>query len=108
RLVDTVAFIDAGRLVLAEPFDDLHARFRRVEVTTDIAEVRLKPDATNAEWIGVEHAGRVVRFVDTRYVEGDTERNAGERFAGTRVDAQPMTLREIFVAIARDRREAQR
>ena len=108
RLVDTVAFIDAGRLVLAEPFDDLHARFRRVEVTTDIAEVRLKPDATNAEWIGVEHAGRVVRFVDTRYVEGETERRAAERFSATHVDVHPMTLREIFVAIVRARREAQR
>jgi len=49
-----------------------------------------------------------VRFVDTRYVEGDTERRAAERFAATRVDAQPMTLREIFVAIVRERREAQR
>ena len=115
RLVDTVAFIDAGRLVLAEPFDDLHARFRRVEVTTE-AEVRLKPDPTNsgrpdathAEWIGVEHAGRVVRFVETRYVEGETERRAGARFAAARVEAHPMTLREMFVAIARERREAQR
>ena len=113
RLVDTVAFIDAGRLVLAEPFADLHARFRRVEVTTGSTEVRLKPDPTNAEWIsetwiGLEHAGRVVRFIETRYVEGETERHAAERFAGTRVDVHPMTLREIFVAIARERREGQR
>jgi ABC-2 type transport system ATP-binding protein len=132
RLVDTVAFIDAGRLVLAEPFGDLHARFRRVDVTltADVGaelappgvskvrltasadpanlEVRLKPDATNPEWIGVEHAGRVVRFIDTRYIEGDTERRAAALFAATRVDAHPMTLREIFVAIARERREAQR
>jgi ABC-2 type transport system ATP-binding protein len=119
RLVDTVAFIDAGRLVLAEPFDDLHARFRRVEVTTaaDVgaelappggSKVRLKPDPTNTAWIGVEQAGRVVRLVDTRYVEGETERHATERFSATRVDAQSMTLREIFVAIARERREGRR
>ena len=113
RLVDTVAFIDAGRLVLAEPFPDLHARFRRVEVTTGSTEVRLKPDPANAEWIsetwiGLEHAGRVVRFVETRYVKGETERRAGERFAAARVEAHPMTLREIFVAIARERREALR
>jgi ABC-2 type transport system ATP-binding protein len=125
RLVDTVAFIDAGRLVLAEPFDDLHARFRRVEVTTaaDVGAELAPPSGPTATsgpsklgpydnmsetWIGAEQAGRVVRFVDTRYVEGDTERNARERFAGTRVDVHPMTLREIFVAIVRARREAQR
>src|SRR5439155_9155551 len=113
RLVDTVGFIDAGRLVLSKPFGGLHARFRRVEVTTGSTEVRLKPDPTNAEWIsetwiGLEHAGRVVRFIETRYVEGETERHAAERFAGTRVDVHPMTLREIVVAIARERREGQR
>jgi ABC-type multidrug transport system ATPase subunit len=151
RLVDTVGFLDAGSLVLCEPFADLHARFRRVEVTTADADevrlkadttydqirlkpdttydqIRLKPDptyegaerrtwdpasaglrdATPAAWIGVQQAGRVVRFVDTRYVEGDTERRAAATFTATRVDAGPMTLREIFVAIVRERREAQR
>jgi ABC-type multidrug transport system ATPase subunit len=108
RLVDTVAFIDAGRLVLAEPFPDLHARFRRIEATTGNAEVRLKPDAAHTEWIDVQQAGRAVRFIDTRYVEGETERRATELFAAAHVDAQPMTLREIFVAIVRERRRAQR
>jgi ABC-2 type transport system ATP-binding protein len=106
RLVDTVAFLDAGRLVLAEPFPDLHARFRRVEVTTEASDER--KSATSAGWIGVQRAGRVVRFVETRYVEGDTERRATTAFTATRVDVHPMTLREIFVAIVRDRRETQR
>jgi ABC-2 type transport system ATP-binding protein len=130
RLVDTAAFIDAGRLVLAEPFADLHARFRRIEVTLASAVgAELAPPSGPSEtagpgetggpsklgpykmaetWIGAEHAGRVVRFVETRYVEGETERRATELFAATHVDAQPMTLREIFVAIVRERRRAQR
>ena len=33
RLVDTVAFLDAGRIVLCEPMTTLQDRFRRVEVT---------------------------------------------------------------------------
>ena len=106
RLVDTVAFIDAGCLVLSEPFADLHARFRRIEVTTDASDVEIKRD--DGAWVGMQQAGRVVRFIDTRYVEGDTERRAAARFSATRVEAQPMTLREIFVAIVRERREAQR
>ena len=149
RLVDTVGFLDAGSLVLCEPFADLHARFRRVEVTTAETnelrqeQIRLKPDPTyegaergtwdpalaplvlskdersgqasaglrdaaDSGWIGIQQAGRVVRFVDTRYVEDDTERRATAAFTATRIDVHPMTLREIFVAIVRERREAQR
>jgi len=110
RLVDTVGFLDAGRLVLCEPFSDLHARFRRIEVTKENVDVRLKhapggPTGGTDTWIGIQHAGRVVRFVDTRYVEGETERRAQAAFSALRVDVFPMTLREIFVAIVRDRRE---
>jgi ABC-2 type transport system ATP-binding protein len=108
RLVDTVGFLDAGRLVLSEPFADLHARFRRVDVTTAEAnEVRLKPGTLYDGWIGVQQAGRVTRFVETQYVEGDTERRAAAVFVASRIEAHPMTLREIFVAIVRDRRETQ-
>jgi ABC-2 type transport system ATP-binding protein len=107
RLVDTVGFLDAGRLVLAEPFADLHARFRRVEVTREQAD-GMPGGAAAPGWIGMQQAGRVTRFVETRYVEGDTERRASTAFAADRVEAHPMTLREIFVAIARDRREAER
>jgi len=108
RLVDTVGFMDAGRLVLAEPFEDLHARFRRIEATTGAQQVEHAGAAAPDAWIGLERAGRVIRFVDTQYVEGETERRAGERFSASRVEAHPMTLREIFVAIVRDRREALR
>ena len=106
RLVDTVGFLDAGRLVLCEPFSDLHARFRRIEVTTDSAARTLA--VTRPEWIGMQQAGRIVRFFDTRYAAGETERRAREAFLATRVDTFPMTLREIFVAIVRDQRGAQR
>jgi ABC-2 type transport system ATP-binding protein len=112
RLVDTVAFLDAGQLVLCEPFEELHARFKRIEVTIDPGSVpppadgavRLPPDRTSADWISAQQAGRIVRFVETRYGAGETERRAQAAFSGTRVDTFSMSLREIFVAIARERR----
>ena len=116
RLVDTVGFLDAGRLVLSEPFTDLHARFRRVEVTTDRGDVqlgadldraRLKADTTSSQWIGPQQAGRIIRFVETRYVAGETERRAAVAFSSDLVETFPMSLREIFVALARERRAAQ-
>ena len=116
RLVDTVGFLDGGRLRLCEPFANLHARFRRIELTVNAAvplqpdpaaEDRLKPAVASSAWIGVQHAGRMIRFVDTRYVAGETERNAQARFSADRIDTFPMSLREIFIAIAREHRTAQ-
>jgi ABC-2 type transport system ATP-binding protein len=113
RLVDTVAFIDNGQLALCESFGNLHARFRRVEITTDATDdalgsdagtVRLTPDSTSLGWIAVQKAGRIVRFVDTRYVAGETERRAQAAFSASQVEVFPMSLREMFVAIARERR----
>lgn len=103
RLVDHVGFLDAGRLVLSEPFAELHGRFRRVEVTAD--QAALPPSAPDT-WVDVEVAGRVAKFVESRYVLGETERQAGAIFGATRIEVQPMTLREIFVTLARRKRSA--
>jgi ABC-2 type transport system ATP-binding protein len=105
RLVDTVGFLDAGHLVLCEPFEHLHARLKRVEVTTGASE--LMPDLPTDGWLGVQRAGRVVRFVETRYVQGETERRAASAFDAERVETFPMTLREMFVALVRSRRGAE-
>jgi ABC-2 type transport system ATP-binding protein len=100
RLVDAVAFLDAGRTVLVEAMTTLQGRFRRVEVTR--AEPAPVPDL-EASWIGMTSAGRVVRFVDTAHGEGADERIAA-RFPGARVETQSMSLREIFIALVRHRR----
>jgi ABC-2 type transport system ATP-binding protein len=105
RLVDAVGFIDRGTLVLTEGLADLHARFRRVEVTIDSVASGAS-FAAAPSWIGLQQAGRLIRFVETRYADGETERRARDAFAASRVEVFAMTLREIFVAIARDRREA--
>ena len=101
RLVDAVGFIDAGRLVLLEPLSSLHARFRRAEVTTSEP---IPAPPLQAGWIGAHVSGRVVRFVVTNYVEGESEREIAAACAGGSVETYPMTLREIFVAVARQQR----
>ncbi|PYQ95087.1 MAG: ABC transporter ATP-binding protein [Acidobacteria bacterium] len=106
RLVDAIGFIDAGRLVLMERLASLHARFRRVEVTTTVPLPDLSPSGPH--WTGLQTSGRVVRFVDTRYAGPESEREIAAAFPGASIDAHPMTLREIFVAVARQQREARR
>lgn len=110
RLVDSVGFIDAGRLVLMEPLASLHARFRRVEVTTTDPPPDAPPDAPpmRAQWTGWQTSGRVIRFVDTQYAGPESERRIAAAFPGASLDVYPMTLREIFVAVARQQREARR
>ncbi len=111
RLVDTVAFLDAGRIVLAEPMATLQERFRRVEVTlteTGSGTDRTRPsDSTSvseASWIATSMAGRVVRFTDTAYDGPLSGERLAARFPGARIEVHPMSLRQIFVALVRHRR----
>src|SRR6185436_7257423 len=78
RLADHVAMLEEGRLALSETTDALQARFRRVEVTLGDGDARLAEPP--ASWRELERAGRVVRFVETRYEPTATERICRERF----------------------------
>jgi len=101
RLVDTVAFLDGGRVVLSEPMATLLERFRQVEIT--LPEAGAVPVA-DASWIGVTTAGRVVRFVDSAYGGAASDERIAAKFPDARIDAQPMSLRQIFLALVRHRR----
>lgn len=99
KLADRVALIDAGRLRLNETTEELMARFRRIEVTLDGEENEAAP--TKASWLEIERAGNLVRFVDFCYERGATEAACRGRFPEASVVARSMTLREIFVTLAR-------
>ncbi len=71
---------------------------------------RLKPgvaagqaDATALEW---EQAGNLSRFIEVNYAGEATEQRWRERYAGARVVARPMALREIFIVLARSGRKS--
>lgn len=95
RLADQVALLENGRLRLSESAETLQGRFRRVELTGAAGGA---PVAGALEW---EQAGQLTRFVETAYAGETTERVWRERFPGVTVTAQPMTLREIFITLAR-------
>jgi ABC-2 type transport system ATP-binding protein len=101
RLADRVAIINSGRLALDETSDSLHARFRSIElVLPDEAAV---PASLPADWLHVEQAGRVLRFIASRY-EQDAALDAAIRTvlpAAVSHETRVMSLREIFVALAR-------
>ena len=98
RLADTVAFLDNGRIVLAEPVAQLLQRFRLVEVIA--ADDAPLAAASEPGWIQRGVAGRTLRFIDTRHAPESSARITA-RYPGADVRTHPMTLREIFVALAR-------
>ncbi len=101
RLADNVALLEAGRLKFSETTESLLGRFRRVDVTVP-GPVSL--GAPPAGWLELEQKGGLVRFVATNFAAETTEKACRDYFPEGAVAAHPMTLREIFVTLARETR----
>ena len=102
RLADHDSLLDAGRLQFSESTVALLGRCRRVEVTlSDISPAAPYPPSG---WLEYEQAGGLVRFVDTHYEREATGRLCRERFPAGSLTVQPLTLREIFITLARAKR----
>ena len=100
RLADWVGILNRGRLEFAEAISSLQARFRRMEVVVG-GDVQL-PQSMPESWLVPEKAGHTARFVESRYSEGESEQKTTTHFSGCQqVTANPMSLREIFVTLAR-------
>ena len=98
RLADWIGFLDGGRLVFAEPVSSLLGRFRLVEVvTSDGSSPTATPPPT---WIVQGVVGRTLRFVDTQH-DSDAMSRIASAYPGTDIRVAPLSLREIFVALAR-------
>jgi ABC-2 type transport system ATP-binding protein len=101
-----VAFLDDGKLLFQESMSELSGRLRRVEVLLD--QEAKEPPAIPPSWIEVRAVGNVLSFVETQF----SEEEIGPRVAAAvpralRIDVEPMSLRSIFTALARNaQREA--
>jgi ABC-2 type transport system ATP-binding protein len=99
RLADWIAFIDRGRVIFAEPVSSLLRRFRLIAV---IAPDGTTPTPAAAQaWLPQGIAGRILRFVDTDHAAPGAMARIALAYPGTEVRAAPLSLREIFVALAR-------
>lgn len=100
RLADQVALLDNGRLKFSEPTEVLQNRFRRVVIAGVVPS-----NGATADMLEWEQAGQLTRFVTPSYAGETTERVWRERFPNTTITAQPMTLREVFITMARTNRK---
>jgi ABC-2 type transport system ATP-binding protein len=106
RIADWVGVIDQGRIDFSERIESIQARFRRVEVT--LREEAGLPGSLPVSWVQPEQAGRRVAFVESQYEEGPAEQRVDAAFPGSeRIVVTPMSLRDIFVVLARQYRTAE-
>jgi ABC-2 type transport system ATP-binding protein len=103
RLADRIALLESGRMRFTETTESLLGRFRRIEIDQEIAEPGGHVPAT---WLAWESGAGRASFVDSAYEREATERACRERFPEAAVVAHPMTLREIFITLARPGRKA--
>ncbi len=100
RLADWIGILNKGRLELAEPVTSLLGRFRQVDVAID--PIGSLPAGLPSSWLLPAAEGRVVRFVESQFVEAGLGEKVRAVFPGAHdITAQPMSLRAIFVTLAR-------
>ena len=100
-----VGYLDQGRLLFSEEMTALSGRFREVTVTLD-APAPL-PTGLPATWLLAQSADCVARFVDSGYNQAESSRVVAAKFPTARnIEFDPMSLRSIFLALAKSNRVA--
>jgi len=98
-----VGFLENGRLLFQEEMASLAGRFR--EITVTLNKPGSVPAVIPASWLQVEASDSVVRFVESRFVPVQSQKDIASVFSGAHeVNVDPMTLRSIFLAIAKNGR----
>jgi ABC-2 type transport system ATP-binding protein len=105
RFASHVGYLERGRLALSEEMEVLQGRFREVEIT--VGSPASLPEPWPDGWYDARSSAAVVRFVESRFDEQETPHRIGRLFPGARqVEFHPMSLRDIFVVLARAGRKA--
>jgi ABC-2 type transport system ATP-binding protein len=97
-----VGYLQQGRLLFSEEMSTLSNRFRDVTIT--LSEPSPLPAQVPATWLEPETADCVLHFVDSDFKEGSLPELAGRFPTARHIAFEPMTLRQIFLAIAKSGR----
>jgi ABC-2 type transport system ATP-binding protein len=102
-----VGYLEQGRLLFSEEMSVLSDRFR--EITITLSAPSPLPKNIPPTWLQVEAGEAVIRFVDSNFHGQVTSRELTEIFpsAGD-ISMEPIPLRSIFLAIAKNGRTALR
>jgi ABC-2 type transport system ATP-binding protein len=99
-----VGYLESGKLLFSEEMSALATRFRKVELTREF-DTPL-PAPLPANWLQPKASGALVRFVDSRFDEQKTASDIQHLFGNVKdIQFRPLTLRAIFLAMARKSEE---
>jgi ABC-2 type transport system ATP-binding protein len=100
KLADRVVVLKLGRVELEGDREELLDRWRRVEVL--VPDEWRAPERYPREWLEVERAGSVLRFLDSEFDEGGFGAKLARHAPGARDPAvQRIGLREMLVALVK-------
>jgi ABC-2 type transport system ATP-binding protein len=99
-----IGYLEAGQLRFSEELRSLASRFRQIELA--LAASPLLQGALPESWMRLDVSNSTVRFIESRYDEQRTPSDILQVFGDVRnATYTSMSLRSIFLAIARDTRE---
>jgi len=96
-----VGFMDDGRLRFSGPISEVRRRFRRVEVSAD-ASLPV-PSETPGKWLHFSIDGPRASWVETEWDESAGAQSAIDAFGNVSITSSPLTLREVFLTLAKKR-----
>jgi len=98
-LADWVGFLANGRMSISQSMDVVRERFKHVEVVTDGVDTLDR--ASTDDWLSIERAGNRLTFVTSDATSDFEQRLRSHLSDAAHVDVRDATLREVFVALAR-------
>src|ERR1700677_1836283 len=100
-----IGYLEAGQLRFSEELRSLASRFRQVELALGAAPSL--PGTLPESWMHLDASSSTVRFIESQYDRDRTESDIVQIFGeAAHATYAPMSLRSIFLAIARDARAA--
>jgi len=102
-----IGFLDSGQMQFSEEATTLTQRFREIEVT--LRTPSPLPSNWPESWSNTQTSDAMVRFVESQFDSERTQSAISHLFpAAFHVSVNPMPLRDIFVALAREGRKSAR
>jgi len=99
-----VGYLDSGKLLFSEEMSSLATRFREVELTRETDQPL--PSTLPTDWLQPKTSGNLVRFVESRFDEQKTPADIQRVFGNVKdIQYRPLSLRSIFLALARKTEE---
>jgi ABC-2 type transport system ATP-binding protein len=93
-----VGYMEAGELKLSESMARVRDRFRKVDVVAD-GPLAVLPAAPR-EWTEFAADGSTARWHETSFDAVASEARIREHLGAVKINTSPMTLREVFLAMA--------